>query len=254
MPTLIEIPDIGQTAALAQSCGLDFVELNMNLPYFQTDTWNLSELEKVARKHGVYYTVHLDEKLDPCDFNGYIREGYIRTVTDAIRDSKRLNVHVLNMHLSRGVYFTLPDKKVFLYAENADKYAENMRLFKAVCDDAIGDSDIKICIENTNGYTDFQLTALDILLESKNFALTFDIGHNHAIGGGDEDVILRRKDRLKHFHFHDAAGKKDHLALGGGDINVKKYLALAEECKARVVLETKTKDGLLRSVDYLSRL
>ena len=47
------------------------------------------------------------------------------------------------------------------------------------------------------------MEALDLLLESPVFALTFDIGHNHGIGGRDEGIILQRRERLRHFHFHD---------------------------------------------------
>ncbi|MCH5160422.1 MAG: sugar phosphate isomerase/epimerase [Clostridiales bacterium] len=254
MPTLIELSDVESAALFAHTCGLDFVELNMNLPYLQVDTWNIAELQKISRKYGVYYTIHLDENLDPCDFNPYIGDGYIRTIEDVIRAAKELDVHILNMHLSRGVHFTLPDRKVYLYAEHVDRYMKRMRLFKSVCEDAIGSADIEICVENTDGYTPFQLGALDTLLESERFALTFDIGHNHSIGGGDEAVILARNAKLKHFHFHDAVGKKNHLALGDGEIDIGKYLEIANGNQARVVLETKTVDGILRSIDCLNAL
>ena len=101
--------------------------------------------------------------------------------------------------------------------------------------------------------SDFQLEALDLLLESPVFALTFDIGHNHSIGGTDEPPILERRTRLVHFHFHDAQGKKNHLPLGAGEIDIPKNLALAKSCGGRIVLETKTVSGLRESVQWMQK-
>jgi sugar phosphate isomerase/epimerase len=96
--------------------------------------------------------------------------------------------------------------------------------------------------------------ALDLLLESPAFALTFDIGHNHGIGGRDEGIILQRWERLRHFHFHDGVGKKNHLPLGAGEIDLEKYFALAEAQAGRIVLETKTVAGLKESVKWVRRM
>ena len=65
--------------------------------------------------------------------------------------------------------------------------------------------------------------------------------------------ILAHKERLKHFHIHDATERppKDHLALGDGEIDLMQRLRLAEECGARCVLETKTIAALKRSVEWI---
>ena len=52
-------------------------------------------------------------------------------------------------------------------------------------------------------------------------------------------------------HMHDALGKKNHLALGTGELELDKYLSLAEDQKCRVVLETKTIEGLKQSVNWM---
>ena len=151
----------------------------------------------------------------------------------------------MNMHLSRGVYFTLPDRKVYLFSEYREQYLKNIFNFRIMCEDAIGDSNIMICVENCEGFLDFQKYAIAILLESPVFGLTFDIGHNHVCGGLDEPYIIENKEHLDHMHMHDALGKKDHLALGTGELDLNRYLTLASEQNCRVVLETKTIDGLL---------
>lgn len=76
-----------------------------------------------------------------------------------------------------------------------------------------------------------------------------DIGHNHSVS--DEEVIMKHKDKLCHFHFHDAISAQNHLALGTGEIDLPKYLEIVEETNSGVVLETKTIDGLKQSVEWI---
>lgn len=251
MPTLIETSTLEECAKLCAELGLDFIELNMNMPQYQLDKIDVDYFKRVADKYSIYYTIHLDENLNVSDFNSYVAAAYTKTVTDTIGIAKQLGVRVINMHMARGVYFTLPDRKVYLFSEYKEQYLKSIVAFSNMCEAVIGDADIKICIENCDGYVDFQKEAIELLLESKAFALTFDVGHNHGIGGTDEEFIMKHKDRLHHIHLHDAEGTKNHLALGTGEMNIEKYINLANEHNCRAVLETKTIDGLKQSVEWL---
>lgn len=112
-------------------------------------------------------------------------------------------------------------------------------------------SNIKLCIENCDGYKDFVREGIELLLESNVFALTFDIGHSHGVNDIDEPFIHKHLDRLQHMHAHDARGREDHLPLGTGEINISQRFSLAREHHCRVVLETKTIEGLKQSVANL---
>lgn len=252
MPTLIELPEVEDCAALCAELGLQFVELNMNMPQFQTGSLEESRLAKLSEKYGIYYTIHLDENLNVSDFNPLVAEAYLHTVQETIILAGKLHIPVLNMHLSQGVYFTLPHRRVYLFEEYLQQYLRSIRLFRDKCEKMVGTGDVRICVENSSGYTAFQRQALAILLESPVFGLTFDIGHNHCIGGRDEALILEHRDRLCHFHFHDALPGKDHLPLGMGEIDLQKYLRLASQTDSRIVLETKTIDGLRRSARWIN--
>lgn len=251
MPALIETQTIEACAGLCHELGMGFIELNMNLPAFQTHRMDIRRLASVAADSGLYYTIHLDENLNPCDFNRGIAEAYIRTVLDTVEIAAELGVPVLNMHLSRGVYFTLPDRRVYLYEQYLNEYLEDITAFRDLCSPAAERAGVSICVENSSGYTPFLLRALDLLLESPSFGLTYDVGHDHAIGGTDRSIILSRICRLQHMHLHDASGKRDHLTLGTGELDLDDRLHLASERGCRVVVETKTVDGLRRSVDWL---
>lgn len=251
MPTLLETPTLEECAKLCADLNLDFVELNMNLPQYQLDKIDIEQFKRIAEQYGIYYTIHLDENLNVSDFNPYVAEAYRKTVTDTVALAKQLDIKVLNMHLSKGVYFTLPDKKTFLFSEYKEQYLKSIAEFKAVCEKAIGNADIIICTENCDRFEDFQKEAVELLLQSPVFALTFDVGHNYCAGKADEEFIIKHKELLRHIHLHDAKGQKNHLALGAGDMALEYYLALADEQNCSVVLETKTVSALIQSVEWL---
>ena len=151
MPTLIETSALEECAVLCAELGLDFIEINMNMPQYQLDKIDVDCFKSIADKYSIYYTIHLDENLNISDFNPYVAEAYTRTVADTIGIAKQLSVKVINMHMARGVYFTLPDRKVYLFSENKEQYLKSIVAFRNMCENAIGDADIKICIENCDG-------------------------------------------------------------------------------------------------------
>ena len=114
-------------------------------------------------------------------------------------------------------------------------------------------SEILIAVENTDGFRGYEKKAIEYLLESPKFGLTWDIGHSKAVGETDVPFLLEHRDRLVHFHVHDGTETppKNHLALGDGKIDLADRLRLAQERDARCVLETKTVDALKRSVRWL---
>ena len=253
IPTLIENNSIEESISLCKELNFDFVELNMNLPQYQLENIDVKKLNRLKAENKIFYTIHLDENLNTSDFNRYIANAYLKTVLDTIEIAKILDVKIINMHLSKGVYFTLPDKKVYLFEQYKENYLKSIIKFRNAVEKVLKDNKIKICIENTNGYTDFQIKAIDILLQSPVFGLTLDVGHSHCVGNIDEKVILERENRLHHIHLHDAKGSKDHMTLGTGNVNIEKYIELAKKHHCTVVLETKTIDALRKSVEWLNR-
>lgn len=251
MPTLIECPSLEQTLSLCCELGFDFVELNMNLPEYQLDRIDGADVKRIFQQYGKYPTIHLDENLNVCDFNSTVADAYLDTVLQTIALAKDLNAPIINMHMSDGVYFTLPDRKVYLFEQYKQQYLDRLRLFGDACAAEIGSSNIRICLENCGIYHDFQQEGIDLLLANPCFALTYDVGHDFCVGNGNQAFIISRADRLEHMHLHDAAGTRNHLTLGTGEIDFTEKVALAAEHNCRCVLETKTADALRQSAEYL---
>jgi len=254
MPTLIECPTLEENARLCHELGLDFIELNMNFPQYQIKQLENTEyLTEIAEKYNLFYTIHLDENMDICNFNYLVADAYLETVRRTIEVAKKLHIPVLNMHMNHGIYTTLPDRKVRMYQEYFTEYMEGVRKFRDMCEQIIGGADIKICIENTDGYLDFEKNAIEYLLESKVFALTWDIGHSHGTKNIDEPFLMEHHNKLSHFHVHDGLGTKNHQTLGTGEIDLAQRLSIAKEHNCRCVVETKTVDALRKSIEYLTK-
>lgn len=255
MPTLIENNSLIENVELCKKCGLNFIELNMNLPEYQIEQLEkINQLKSVANHHGIYYTIHLDENLNVCDFNSAVANAYLETVKRTIAVAQKLDVPIINMHMNSGVYFTLPDRKVYLFEKYREFYIEKINHFIDMCSAQIGSENLKICIENTDGFPDYQKEAINLMLDSNVFALTWDIGHSHGVNNIDEPFIMRNISKLKHFHIHDGLGQKNHLTLGTGEIDLKQRLDIAQSCNARCVVETKTVKALEKSVLWLKSI
>lgn len=268
MPTLIENKTLEENLALCRELGLGFVELNMNFPEYQLE--QMEETAAFCRKAdaaGVYYTIHLDENLNIADFNPLVRQACLETVRRSIEAAKAFvslkNRHgdasqpmIVNMHMHHGIYITLPDRKVYMYERDFNAYMACIHHFRACCRQWIGKADVKICIENTDGFRPYEMAAIRALLEEDCFMLTWDIGHSKATGEKDMPFLLANRERLGHFHIHDGMENppKNHLALGDGEINLADRLQLARELNARCVLETKTIAALKKSTAWLKNV
>lgn len=248
MPTLIEASNPEESVRLCDELGLDFVELNMNFPELQNGEWDAERLGELKDRYKKYFTFHMDERLDVCDFNPLISEAYRQTAVQTVELAKKLGSPVINMHLSKGIYITLPDRREFLYKTYRDRYLSALEQFRSEMT-AASEGQVLICVENTDGWDEHEKEGVELLLESKSFALTWDVGHDKCADKGDGEWI-KQQGRLSHIHLHDA-DKSCHLALGDGKLDIPAILDTAMQNQCRCVLETKTVEALSRSVKYI---
>lgn len=252
MPTLIELNGIEENIDLCRSLKLSFIELNMNLPEYQPEKIDVERLRAFMRQYHIFFTIHLPEEFDIANFNSGINDAYGKVFTDTVTIAKQLECPIINMHMNEGVYFTLPNQRIYLYDKYMDEYMEKVRAFRNLVDSAFSDVDTVLAIENTGIYNrSYITTAVDELLTSDRIHLTWDIGHDHSSGNRDYDYIIRNQSKLVHMHIHDAIGASNHLPLLTGEIDIQERLRVAQEHNCRCVIETKTVEGLKASVNAL---
>ena len=252
MPALVECKDISECAAVAYENGLDFVEINMSFPQYIPKNSDPELYGKLSREYGIFYTIHADEQLNPFDFNPDVSRAYFGVMAECIDFAKAIGAPVINLHLLKGVYVTLPEKVILLTDVYKNEYFARVKEFICMCEERIGDANLKIAIENvdSNPFTESQISALEYFMKSPVFALTLDVGHDDCMGGKDRHVFEKYPDKLYHMHLHDSDGKHPHLPLGSGKIDIKSKLALMKP-DSTCLVEVKTIAGLSESVKYL---
>ena len=150
MPTLVECKTLGECALIADELSLGFIEINMSFPEYCAAEFDIDGACRIAEKHGIFYTIHADEALNPFDFNPSVSDCYFGVMRDTIGVAKRIGARVINLHLQKGIYVTLPGKVILLTDVYKEKYLSRVRDFIKLCEDEIAGSDIKICIENVD--------------------------------------------------------------------------------------------------------
>jgi sugar phosphate isomerase/epimerase len=251
MPTLLELESLEANVTLAQQLGLSFVEINCNVPQFQVGTLDPHHLRDLTHQSGIRFTFHLDEYMSITDPNPKIAQAYLESVLDSIAFAKIAGITTMTMHLIPGVVFTLPHKKVYVYEKYPEYYASRMRIFRDAVTAAIGDSPVRLNIENVSGFSEYMRQGLAVLLESPVIGLTYDCGHNHRYHKIDWDFLKAHAPRITHLHIHDCRAQQDHLPFGDGDIDLKAELDFVRPSCLLAVLEVKTVDALTETVKRL---
>lgn len=252
MPTLIELETLEENIALCKRLNLDFVEINMNMPQFQPDKLSADYLNRLKEEHGIFFTFHLAEDIDVGHFNEGIRNAYLKVIEDSLSLLKAIDSPVLNMHMLKGIHFTLPHEKVYLYDQYREAYMSSIHRLRDLVSKSLKGSKTKVMLENMGDFDrGFLQESVSYLLEAPVFRLTYDIGHNHMSGDHDAPFLKANQSAIKHYHIHDATRQKDHLALYEGELDIDGFLNRASKTGATAVIEVKTIAALERSIKRL---
>ena len=253
MPNLVECRDLDDCVLAAENLGLDFVEINMSFPSYASGTLDPAHCRALSRAHRVSYTIHADEGLNPFDFQPKVSACYFDVMWDTLRFAREIGAPIVNFHLQKGVYVTLPDRVILLSDVYREEYLARVRAFVRMCEEEIGDAPLTVAVENVDStpFTDSQRQALsEILMKSPHIALTLDTGHMISLAGADLGVFDAYPEKLRHMHLHESDGHHAHLPLGEGTAEALTYLSRLP-ADATCLLEVKTLAGLEKSVAYL---
>ena len=251
MPTLIEKNSILDNVILCNELGLDFIELNMNLPYC-IDA-KPEELLKLKEEYNIGFTLHFPEDIDFGYFYEEIRQANIELFKNIAVWASKFGVEKINIHLNPGVHFTLPEEKVFVYDKHREVFIANFIDSMVKIIDIANPLGIKVCVENMKVY-DFMEETFKSMIPIKNLYFTWDVGHDAISDYKMEKIYLENPKKVGHMHLHDYNGISDHQIILNGIIPIKERIDFAKEHNLSVVIETKTEEALRESVKRLQML
>lgn len=241
MPSLVEFNSIKENVEFAKKNGLKFVELNMDLPYCQ----KMKDLDQ----YNFSFTMHVSEKVNVAELNDSLRKAYLKEALREIKLGIKNHIKRFTIHIDSGVYFTLPDGKFFLNEKYSKIYQKNFEKSVKVLDQFAEENDVLINFENTK-IQSFTKLAVEVIKKYPHIGFTLDIGHNEK-NGDKAYPLFYPTGKIRHIHMHDMDGKNDHLAIGTGIIDFKKYKDLFKD--NYVVIEVKQSNELTTSIETIKK-
>lgn len=257
MPTLIELPDLQANVATALDLGLDFIEMNLDSPAYLPGRMAAKDIRRIGEEAGLAFTIHLPERLDLAVFQSTIRRGQLDFLSEVLEWAAEAGIELTNMHLSEGVYFTLPNRRVWLYEKYREEFLSSLMESFGELTRLASRNNIKLCIENVGRQNSTTPHALESLLQMDGVHLTYDVGHDAEVDFSFLHFVREHEDRLAHMHLHDFDGRSSHQTLFSGTVDIPGMIALARRLHLRVVIETKTlaslRESMRRLREYMQR-
>lgn len=252
MPALVEFNNLEQLVALCLELKLDFIELNMNLPYNFIENLKPLKLKEITEQTGIEFTMHMPDDADLGTFYESVRQGYVKLFKDTLDWANKSGVKLLNLHIIEGAKMTLPEKKVYIYNEYSEVYEQNFIKSIEELSQKAKAYNITLAIENSHNFgKPYIQKVLNKAITYPNVKLTWDTGHDAISEFTDKKYLLVHEEKIAHMHFHDAKGKNDHQIPFSGSLNIKELINFAKNKNIKMLIEVKTIEALKTSVNIL---
>lgn len=252
MPALVEYTSLTQLVDLCLQLKLNFIELNMNLPYNFIENINPSELKKISKQTNIEFTMHMPDEADLGTFYESVRKGYVELFSDTLDWAYESGVKLLNLHIIEGAKMTLPDKKVYIYDQYSNEYQNSFIKSIEFLSDKANKYNTILSIENSHNFGKTYIQrVLNKAITYPNVNLTWDTGHDAVSNFTDKQYLMKHVNKIAHMHFHDAKGQNDHQVPFDGELNISELIEFAKQQDIRMLIEVKTKDSLKKSVEIL---
>lgn len=255
MPALVEYKTLNQLLELCMNLKLNFIELNMNLPYNFLHNLSPTELKTVTKETNIEFTMHMPDEADLGSFYDSVREGYVKLFLDTIDWAREAGVKLLNFHIIEGSKMTLPDKKVYIYDKYSEEFTNNFIKSIKLLSKKAQENNIILSIENSSNFgKKYIQDTLDEALTYPNIKLTWDTGHDAVSNFKDKVYLMSHKNHIAHMHLHDAKGINDHQIIFEGELNIVELLQFAKKMNIKTLIEVKTEDALTKSINKLNNI
>lgn len=254
IPALVEYTSLNQLIELCMKLGLDFIELNMNLPYNFIQNLPPNQLKKITKESKIKFTMHMPDEADLGSFYESVRTGYVELFSDTIDWAREAGIKLLNMHIIEGAKMTLPDKKIYIYENYSEEFKGNFIKSIKTLSMRAKKSNVILAIENSSNFgKKFIQDTLDEALTYPKIKLTWDTGHDAVSNFKDKIYLMNNREHIAHMHLHDAKGSSDHQVLFEGTMNINGLLNFARTMNITTLIEVKTEEALIKSINNLNK-
>jgi len=192
-----------------------------------------------------------------------IRYGGVDRLKEFIALAIDLGAKSFIFHPGRFAFYKISSDKLVMANKNIPDVYYQRFLDSALrlADFAAGR--IELLLENTYGFTAPIINVIDKFLESPCTGLVWDIGHmirhNSTFGqsqsvAGTAEFFSERLKYIKLAHLHDVSGKRGHLALGTGVLDIPSFIDIISKLNIQMIIEVFSEKDLHASLKYLESL
>lgn len=226
--------------------GADYVEFSLDYPWPDAiKKEEISRTIKIARKRGLRFAFHSPiEGIDLASPRPKIRKAAVETIKENIRFAKRFEPLYYNIHPTTSLPTT------FAVVEGvADVVLASFVLSLSELSKFAKKEKVQLLVENTPEPLFGQPEYIELFLKVPNIGLCFDVAHAELLKGEMDKLGLKGRSiewwtkkfakQISVCHLQDVRGSRDHLILGKGSGNWKKWLKLLKKTKIEnLLLET----------------
>lgn len=259
---LFDFSDVIDAVEFAACAGFGVLEINLGNIRFGEQLRHIRERQEVrksAARLGVKLAIHALE--GPSFFipSRRVRRCAVAELKQTLNWAEEIGARNVVMHLGFDMHYGMgTGGNRYTHEEFPDYYDD--ALFEALGelkDFARGKA--RLCIENVGGFRFAPTKRVLPKLLGGSLGLCFDIGHIAILPDERKEeefeFFQRYKQQIFHSHIHHNHGTKDeHLPLGAGSTDVRRYLRLLVNSNALLVMETRPKEAAVAARDYFVRL
>jgi sugar phosphate isomerase/epimerase len=247
IPTLLEISSLEDTIDLCLELGLSIIEVNLTRPELLPKSLPKQKMLDFAATHGVEFTLHLPEEMGLGTFHDPIRDAWIKYLSETIQWANSSGITLATMHFWNGIYYTMPDRKEWLYEKYQGEYQKSIiGAFETVF--RRKPEGFQLCIENCGN---FHLPFIKAVLDNIDVGLTWDVGHEAEAGYSDKPYLESNSHRICHVHLHDVMDGRAHRELYTGVVEIDRAIRFIVSNGIKAIVEVKTEAPLRRPIEKL---
>lgn len=250
MPTLIEYNSLEENIILCKELKLDFIEINMTMPYCYPENNDIYKLNELRKKNNIDFVMNFPQEIDFGTNYQEIQKANLSLFRRYLEFSQKIGIEKINIQLFPGPSITLPDKTIWIYEKEYRQYIVRLKKALEQIVKIAYPFQIQVCIENLISSQFAKLVFFE-LKEIENLYFTYNVGSDAKGYFLLEPFFKQLANRVSLMHLHDYDKENIHQILFRGIINLYEKIEYAKRNNVDVVIDVKTVDALRKSVNNL---